>query len=124
MVVGAAGGVSDSGDKLNGLFEALPSGKGYLVKVKDTTTRLKPFTFTVDAVKKSGTELELSSLLGRGTLKFKNDFTLCELNFFSVITEVRATLQRDSPPPTAPKPAGGKGRKKAPPPIPPFIMVR
>lgn len=121
--VGAGKGKAYSGRAFAGRFEAEYSEDGYAASVSAGPSELVMFTFDVEAVIAGGMELRLSSRLGGGTLTFKDDFTRCELVFGGGPGAVRATLRRIHPPPAAPKPAAGKA-KKAPPPIPPFIMVR
>ena len=112
---------SRSGEQAEGGFDAVPAGKGRTATVHDST--LRGINFEVTAIPKSGLELEVSSLMGGGTLKFGNDFTKCELVFQSMVTAVTATLYRTYPPPAKKKDAGGQSGKKAPA-LPPLVIVK
>lgn len=63
-------GKSASGETFQGNFDTSSPGGVYKVRVVSKSSVFKMFTFHVTAAAKTGTELELDSLLGAGTLKF------------------------------------------------------
>lgn len=113
------------GASYNALSDASPARDGRRAVVSLTGGKLKGFSFEVFARPTSGTELFVDSLLGSGTLAFRQDFYRADLDFSSLVTKVRASLTRVSAP--APKNAGpgkgGGGQKKKAPSLPPLQIA-
>ena len=129
LFAASCSGKALSGRGFQAGFSAPAGGGVYEVTVKYGLKNGRAISFDVTATAESGTELEISSLMGGGTLKFLKDFNECRLDFRSVVTVVTATLYRrpSALPPGAGKKKGsgkntGAGDKK--PLMPPMQIVR
>ncbi|HBA60102.1 MAG TPA: hypothetical protein DCZ92_04675 [Elusimicrobia bacterium] len=120
---GAYSGKAASGETVKGTFEGTFAAGTYNVTVVNENKWYSMLSFDVTARAVSGTELEISSILGGGKLKFLNDFLKCELKFQSMVTGVDATLFRVDPPPPQKKAGTGRKPQKKAPSLPPMVIV-
>ncbi|OGS12332.1 MAG: hypothetical protein A2234_07645 [Elusimicrobia bacterium RIFOXYA2_FULL_58_8] len=121
LISGSSIGKGTAGGKLRATFSSVLDGKGRKVSVSVMGAAV-PLRFEVQAVPNTGTELQLFSFIGDGSLKFRNDFTKAEFELRSLATSVTATLYRTDPPPPQKKPGGRRSGEKKAPSMPPMVI--